>query len=208
MWRQRRVGSISGGGRATLYRVLARGNCTRKATRDSRNPEWGARVGASIMTAGQMARHRGWRGLGVAIALACGLGACSPTISNSGFVMDEEALAQIHPGGQNREQVAQMLGSPSSVAVFDDQTWLYIHRRTSQRLAFTEPRVIDQDVVAITFDRTSGQVAEVRRLTLADGQAIAPVDRITPSPGKELTIMEQLLGNLGRFNPNQNRAER
>jgi outer membrane protein assembly factor BamE (lipoprotein component of BamABCDE complex) len=144
----------------------------------------------------------------LAIVLGCGLGACSANINNDGFVMDEDALSQIHPGGQNREQVAQMLGSPSSVAVFDDQTWLYIHRRTSQRIAFFQPTVLEQDVIAITFDRTSGQVAEVRRLTLADGQNIAPVDRITPSPGKELTVMQQLLGNLGRFNPTGNRAER
>jgi outer membrane protein assembly factor BamE (lipoprotein component of BamABCDE complex) len=138
--------------------------------------------------------------------LGCGLAACAPNIVNNGFVMDEDALAQIRPGAQNREQVAQMLGSPSSVAVFDDQTWLYIHRRTSQRLAFSEPTVLEQDVIAITFDPTSGQVAEVRRLTLADGQNVEPIDRITPSPGKELTIMQQLLGNLGRFNPTQGRA--
>ena len=141
----------------------------------------------------------------MAIGLTGGLGACSPTITNYGFVMDEDALSQIRPGAQNREQVAQMLGSPSSVAVFDDQTWLYIHRRTSQR-AFLDPTVLEQDVIAITFDRTSGQVAEVRRLSLADGQNIDPVDRITPSPGKELTVMQQLLGNLGRFNPAQGRA--
>lgn len=142
----------------------------------------------------------------LAIGLGVALGACTPTINNYGFVMDEDALAQIRPGAQNREQVAQMLGSPSSVAVFDDQTWLYIHRRTSQRVTFLEPTVLDQDVIAITFDRTSGQVAEVRRLTLADGQSIEPVDRITPSPGKEMGIMQQFLGNLGRFNPAQGRA--
>src|SRR5262245_59540882 len=98
------------------------------------------------MTARRIGKLRGWAGLG----LALGLGACTPVINNNGFVMDEDALQQIRPGGQTREQVSQMLGSPSSVAVFDDQTWLYIHRRTSQR-AFLDPQVLEQDVIAITF---------------------------------------------------------
>jgi len=157
-----------------------------------------------------MSRHtrsalRRWTGLGMAAAL---LAACSPIIVNNGFMMDEDAIGQIRPGVQNREQVAQILGSPSSVAAFDDQTWLYIHRRTSQR-AFLDPVTLDQDVIAITFDRGSGTVSGVRRLTLADGQQIDPVDRVTPSPGKELSVLDQFLGNIGRFNnANQNRAQR
>ena len=155
------------------------------------------------MTARRIGGLRVWA---LAVGLGVALGACAPNVNNNGFVMDEDALAQIRPGAQNREQVAQLLGSPSSVAVFDDQTWLYIHRRTSQRVTFLDPTVLDQDVIAITFDRTSGQVAEVRRLTLADGQNIDPVDRITPSPGKEMGVLQQFLGNLGRFNPTQGRA--
>src|SRR5262249_30561316 len=142
--------------------------------------------GATSMTARQMGGRRVWSqrtirlgmGLGLAVMVGCGLGACAPNIVNNGFVMDEDALAQIRPGAQNREQVAQMLGSPSSVAVSDDQTWLYTHRRTSQRVQFFDPTVLDQDVIAITFDPASGQVAEVRRLSLSDGQNVEPVDRI------------------------------
>src|SRR6266700_1718098 len=86
----------------------------------------------------------------LAVGLGLALGACSPTINNYGFVMDEDALEQIRPGGQNREQVAQLLGSPSSVAVFDSQTGIYSHHRTSQRVTFLETTVLDQDVIAIT----------------------------------------------------------
>ena len=34
-----------------------------------------------------------------------------------------------------------------------------------------------------------------------DGRTIAYVDRTTPTEGNELTLIQQLLGNLGRFNP-------
>ncbi len=169
------------------------------------NPPTVPGMKGSTMSRQPMWRLSRWAGLGFATAT---LAACAPTIVNNGFMIDEDAVQQIQPGQQTREQVAQILGTPSSVAAFDDQTWLYIHRRTSQ-YAFLDPQILDQNVIAITFDRNSGTVSGVRRLTLADGQAIEPVERITPSPGKELTVLDQFLGNIGRFNnANQNRAQR
>jgi len=56
-----------------------------------------------------------------------------------------------------------------------------------------------QKVVAINFDET-GSVSNVQRLELADGKVVQHVARVTPSPGKELSFLEQLLGNVGKFN--------
>ncbi len=92
-----------------------------------------------------------------------------------------------------------MLGTPSSVVPFSDDTWIYISRKVST-IAFLDPRVLEQNVVVVQFDQ-GGVVQDVRRYTLEDGKAIDPVTRKTPSPGKELTFLEQLVGNIGRFNP-------
>jgi hypothetical protein len=35
---------------------------------------------------------------------------------------------------------------------------------------------------------------------LKDGREIAPAPGATPAPGRELTFLEQVLGNIGRFN--------
>jgi hypothetical protein len=35
---------------------------------------------------------------------------------------------------------------------------------------------------------------------LVDGKEVVPVARVTPAPGRELTFLEQLIGNLGKFN--------
>jgi hypothetical protein len=35
---------------------------------------------------------------------------------------------------------------------------------------------------------------------LEDGKEITPVARATPAPGRELSFLEQLIGNLGKFN--------
>jgi outer membrane protein assembly factor BamE (lipoprotein component of BamABCDE complex) len=130
--------------------------------------------------------------------------ACSPTIENRGYVPDKEALERITPGTQTRDDVAELLGTPSSVAAFsEDTTWIYIQSKTST-LAFFEPKVLERNIVVVDFD-DAGIVKDVRRYTLEDGKLIDPVSRTTPAPGKELSFLEQLVGNVGRFNANSNR---
>ncbi len=76
---------------------------------------------------------------------------CSPTVRTHGHRLDEAALAQIEPGNTSREQVVQLLGSPSSLGTFDDSAWYYVSQRT-ETLSFYQDDVVDQNVVTITFD--------------------------------------------------------
>jgi outer membrane protein assembly factor BamE (lipoprotein component of BamABCDE complex) len=57
--------------------------------------------------------------------------------------------------------------------------------------------VTQRTVTEITFN-DAGLVSEVRTLGLEDGQRVAMNDRETPTRGRQLTILEQLLGNVGR----------
>ena len=50
----------------------------------------------------------------------------------------------------------------------------------------------------ITFEPTGDKVAGVRTLGLADGEQIAMNRNETPTRGRALTVLEQLLGNVGR----------
>jgi outer membrane protein assembly factor BamE (lipoprotein component of BamABCDE complex) len=137
------------------------------------------------------------RALAAGLALTT-LAACETVIDVRGHVPDEDSLSRIQVGLQKKSDVADLLGTPSSTAPFGDETWLYISRKTSTT-AFYAPKVIAQQVVAIVFDGT-GTVADVRRLDMADGKVVRHVARVTPSPGKELSFLEQLIGNVGRFN--------
>jgi outer membrane protein assembly factor BamE (lipoprotein component of BamABCDE complex) len=131
--------------------------------------------------------------------LAFALAACQPTIDQRGNLPDKSKLADIEPGVTTKEMVSQILGTPSSVSTFGDKTWYYISRRTEQT-AFFEPEVLDQQVVVVAFD-DGGVVRDVQHLNLADGRSVDPSARETPSAGKELGFVEQLVGNLGKFNP-------
>ncbi len=42
-------------------------------------------------------------------------------------------------------------------------------------------------------------VTSVRRYGLGDARSIEPVERSTSTGGKKLTILQQLVGNIGRF---------
>jgi outer membrane protein assembly factor BamE (lipoprotein component of BamABCDE complex) len=130
--------------------------------------------------------------------IALALASCQPTVDQRGNLPDQKKLATIEPGVTTKEMVTQILGSPSSVSTFSDKTWYYISRRTEQT-AFFDPEVLDQQVVVVGFD-DGGVVRDVQHLNLADSRPIAPVARETPSAGRELGFVEQLIGNLGKFN--------
>jgi outer membrane protein assembly factor BamE (lipoprotein component of BamABCDE complex) len=145
---------------------------------------------------------RRWRRIGFhlppVLALLL-LPACEPMVAQRGKLPEQEQVAQIRPGVTTKENVTKALGSPSSVATFDPNTWYYISKKTEQ-YAWLDPEILDQQVLIIAFD-TSGVVKDVRRRGLKDAQTVDPVARATPAPGRELSFFEQLVGNLGRFNP-------
>ncbi|HWB52311.1 MAG TPA: outer membrane protein assembly factor BamE [Stellaceae bacterium] len=125
------------------------------------------------------------------------LTACAISEDQRGHLPDPEKLAEIHPGSTTKEQVVRILGSPSSASTFDDNVWYYISRRIKQ-VAFFSPTVLDQQVYIVDFD-DKGVVKDLGHKTLADGLPITPAPGATPAPGRELSFMEQLLGNIGRF---------
>jgi outer membrane protein assembly factor BamE (lipoprotein component of BamABCDE complex) len=137
--------------------------------------------------------------LATALAVAP-LGSCSPTVSARGNLPTPEQLTQIKPGVTDKASVTALLGSPSSVASFDDATWYYISQK-SQELAFFKPEVRDPEVVAVVFDK-DGIVKDVQKRSSKQPRVIEPVARTTPAPGKELSFIEQLIGNFGKFNTN------
>jgi outer membrane protein assembly factor BamE (lipoprotein component of BamABCDE complex) len=106
------------------------------------------------------------------------------------------------PGQDDKNRVEQLLGSPSTTGTFGDSTWYYISNRTTQT-AFFDPDTIDQGILEISFD-SQGIVEDMKIYDQSDGRLVAMVDRTTPTHGAELTILQQLLGNFGRFSPDKN----
>ncbi len=110
-----------------------------------------------------------------------------------------DQLKQLVPGTSTRADVMALVGSPTAKATFDDNTWLYIGEVTRPVIGGTQA-VLDQQVVVLTFD-DKGVLRVVNKKTADDAWPVAMASGATPSPGSEANIMQQLLGNVGRFNP-------
>jgi outer membrane protein assembly factor BamE (lipoprotein component of BamABCDE complex) len=132
-----------------------------------------------------------------AAMLALMLGACNVPADPRGNLPTEAQLKEIQPGVTDKATVTRVLGSASSVAPFDGDTWYYISQKTKE-VAFFKPDLIDQEVLAISFDK-QGIVRDVRHRGWNDRVAVIPNPKATPAPGREFSVWEQLIGNFGRF---------
>ena len=126
------------------------------------------------------------------------LQACVSVRSSHGYVLERDQTAlTAEPGFDTKESVLAKFGEPSMVGVFDRNAWYYLNSVDTAR-AFFRPETQRRQVVAFYFDE-EGAVSDVQRFSLADGDNIRMVSRVTPTRGKELNFWEQLLGNVGQL---------
>ncbi len=140
--------------------------------------------------------RRRWR-LAAPLCAALALAACDIPVDQRGNLPDEQNLSQIKPGETDKATVTRLIGSPSSVAAFDANTWYYISQKT-KTVAFFRTDVLDQEVIAITFDE-DGKVKSINNRGIQDAEAVTPNSNITPTYGREFSTIEQFLGNFGKF---------
>jgi len=108
--------------------------------------------------------------------LACGtlaLSACGSGVQLRGNTPDPEDVAEIQAGVHSRQDVIDLLGSPSTVSTFEERKWYYIGQKT-QQIAFMKPEVLDRNVLVIVFD-DAGVVEGTEHYDMADAQEIEPV---------------------------------
>lgn len=131
------------------------------------------------------------------IVLVLMIPSCSPIVENRGYVFDEKLLDQIEINKTISNDVMSILGSPSTTSAIDSSTWYYIFSK-AETIAFYRPEVTDRRVLAVSFGNDN-KVNNLKYYGLEDGKIISYVDRTTPTRGRELTILQQLFGNLGRL---------
>ncbi|MFD1341738.1 outer membrane protein assembly factor BamE [Litorisediminicola beolgyonensis] len=131
--------------------------------------------------------------LGAALVLA--LGACAPRIHTYGYIPPAEEVSQIVPGIDTRATVEDVLGPPSATGVSGSGSYYYVGSTTST-LAFFAPRVIEREVIAVSFDGAD-VVQDITRYGLEDGRVVALSPRITETSDGEISFIRKLFGNIG-----------
>lgn len=129
---------------------------------------------------------------------ALALAACTTVIDQRGVTVDPDKLKQIQIGTTTLPEVGNLLGSPAATNNFGDPTWYYISEQT-ETWAFRNPKIKEQNVVIVRFDK-GGVVQAVEQKDLKDAQKVDTVKATTPAAESQMTILQQLLGNVGRFN--------
>ncbi|MFO1153487.1 MAG: outer membrane protein assembly factor BamE [Rhodospirillales bacterium] len=142
--------------------------------------------------------HRRLAAVLAPLALGLALAACEGKIATHGDPIDAVEFARVQPGISTRADVVTALGTPSSVATFDDNVWYYLSNR-EQTIAFMAPESIERQVVTVRFDN-QGVVSSIEKFGLERSREVDVVSRETPSFGQSPSIIQQMMGNLGRFN--------
>jgi len=131
------------------------------------------------------------------LAVAAVVGGCSPDIRSHGFAPQDEDLAQaqVTIGVDTRGSVRRKIGRPGTSGIFNERGWYYVSSKVEHYLYY-DPEVIDRKVVAVLFD-ANDVVASVNTYGIEDGRIVDLETNITPTYGRQLTILEQAFGNIG-----------
>ncbi len=116
-----------------------------------------------------------------------------------GNLVDKIDYSQLVPGTSTRADVTSLIGSPTTRATFDDNTWIYVGMRTEPTIGGF-PAIDKEQVLILNFD-PNGTLQTIHRTTKKDMIRLAMDQRVTPSPGSEASILQQVIGNVGRYNP-------
>lgn len=141
---------------------------------------WGAAVVSSIAISGCTSSTMG---LGTAETF------------HQGYVIDEQQL-ELVPVGSSREQVILALGSPSTTATFDNEVFYYISQTRKRSMAFQNPHLVDQRVLAVYFGE-DGRVTNIANYGKQDGKVFDFISRTTPTGGKDQNFIGQILAGVG-----------
>ncbi|MBI1341073.1 outer membrane protein assembly factor BamE [bacterium] len=138
-----------------------------------------------------------FRSIAIGLAALLAAGGCTATRDFHGYVPDQALPTDIKPVEDTRSSVLARLGSPSTTSIFDDKLWVYMSS-TREYYAYYYPRVIQREIVAIQFDEND-VVSDVLVYDVDDGRVVDYNSRVTPTRGRELGILEQLFGTIGRL---------
>jgi outer membrane protein assembly factor BamE (lipoprotein component of BamABCDE complex) len=114
-----------------------------------------------------------------------------------GYILDEKLLEQVRIGS-SAEQVLVVLGTPSTTSTVGGDAWYYISQKVHRSFAFSPPKITDQRVLAVYFDKNK-KVERVANYGLEDGKVFDFISRTTPTGGSDESFVKNLFRNLLAF---------
>jgi outer membrane protein assembly factor BamE (lipoprotein component of BamABCDE complex) len=128
----------------------------------------------------------------LSLALVSG---CSTTKHTHGQILTQERISYLKEGVHRKDDVLQLLGSPSTIDPFDKHTWIYT---SSARLegAFQKNQMLDRQTLKLTFTE-DGTLKSVIERSMDDARELVPSKEVTRTQGQSMGIVEQFSNTVG-----------
>ena len=138
--------------------------------------------------------------IGTFILLTGLLTACGLETYPGGDLPTNARLSSIEKGA-SKEKVLQILGAPAtqSVPLNDGTTFLIYAQNLKSSRAFMEPKEVKRDVYVYYFDKND-KLTSHQHLTLDNARQISYDSAETKVEGRDLSILDQIVQNFGRYN--------
>lgn len=123
--------------------------------------------------------------------------ACSPVYRNHGYVPPDTDLDQVIVGQTTQEELGALIGRPSAQGLLTGSGWYYVGSRW-EFFGPRAPKEINRQVLAVSFAE-DGTVTNIERFGAEQGQVVTLSRRVTEGGVSSISIIRQLMGNIGRF---------
>ena len=130
------------------------------------------------------------------IIIILNITSCSTVVENRGYIFNPEIQEKISQG-MDKTEIISLLGTPSTVSESTGLKYYYISNKFF-KYAFLNPQEIERTIQVISFDENDN-VRNIEEYTMKDGRVINYNKDKTLPNGTEVTIIQDLFDNTGRY---------
>jgi outer membrane protein assembly factor BamE (lipoprotein component of BamABCDE complex) len=125
------------------------------------------------------------------------LASCT-TIQITGQYLDDRDLESLRLSQTNKQEVTQILGSPTFIAEQNSNTWYYVGRSLKTG-PLSKPKLVQQKLVQLSFD-SNHRLIDVKTKIDDDDKILSFDQESTFTHGKSGSALQHFIKNFGRFN--------
>ena len=128
------------------------------------------------------------------------LAACGGQYRNHGYMPLAEDVDALIVGVDTRDSIIEVMGVPTTGGVLTEEAMYYVRSRVHHK-GYVKPNEIQRDVLVLSFDKNQ-ILRNVERFGIEKGKLIRLEHRVTEAPSGDRSILQQIIGSIGGFNPN------
>ena len=128
------------------------------------------------------------------------LSSCSSDIfiDHNGNMPTEERISKLQKG-QTKDEVLDLLGTPSNIVSLNQNTWIYMSSEI-KKVAFFKPEELNRDILTIKFNEYN-QVASINRINKDQGHEVSVSEDETKTSGNQPGFFAKYFGGVDQFMP-------